>query len=59
MNELVAEIAASFLSAELGVPQGEKLANHAGCTKNWLEAMRGDPTPIFRVSSQAFAAHLN
>ena len=29
MNELVAEIAASFLSSELGIPQGESLENHA------------------------------
>ena len=53
MNELVAEIAASFLSAELGIPQGESLENHAAYVKSWLEAMRGDPTFIFRASTQA------
>ena len=53
MNELVAEIAASFLSAELGVPQGESLESHAAYVKHWLEAMRGDPTYIFRASTQA------
>ena len=53
MNELVAEIAASFLSAELGVPQGDSLENHAAYVKSWLEGMRGDPTYIFRASTQA------
>ncbi len=53
MNELVAEIAASFLSAELGVPQGNSLENHAAYVKSWLEGMRGDPTYIFRASTQA------
>ncbi len=53
MNELVAEIAASFLSAELGVPQGESLECHAAYVKHWLAAMRGDPTYIFRASTQA------
>ena len=53
MNELVAEIGASFLSAELGVPQGESLDNHAAYVKCWLETMKADPTYIFRASTQA------
>jgi len=53
MNELIAEIAASFISSELGIPQGESLENHAAYVKSWLEAMRGDPTYIFRAASQA------
>jgi antirestriction protein ArdC len=52
MNELLAEIAASFLSAELGVPQAENLENHAAYVKSWLEALRGDSTHIFRASRQ-------
>jgi len=46
MGELIAEIASSFLSCELGIPLGEKLENHAAYVKNWLEAMRGDHTFI-------------
>ncbi len=53
MNELVAEIAASFVSSELGIPQGESLENHAAYVKSWLEGMRGDSTFIFRASTQA------
>ncbi|NQU24008.1 MAG: DUF1738 domain-containing protein [Candidatus Nealsonbacteria bacterium] len=53
MGELVAEIAASFLSAELGVPQGESLENHAAYLKSWLAEMENDPSYIFRASTQA------
>lgn len=53
MNELVAEIASSFLATELGVPQGESLANHASYLKHWLEAMKGDSSFIFKASTQA------
>jgi antirestriction protein ArdC len=52
-NELIAEMAACFLAAELGVPNGEGLANHASYVKSWLDAMRGDHNYIFRASSQA------
>ncbi len=52
-NELIAEMAACFLAAELGVPNGEGLANHASYVKSWLDAMRGDHNFIFRASSQA------
>ena len=53
MNELVAEIAASFISADLGIPQGEGMENHAAYVKSWLDAMKGDSTYIFRASTQA------
>lgn len=53
MNELVAEIASSFLATELGVPQGESLDNHASYLKHWLVAMKGDSSFIFRASTQA------
>ena len=52
-NELIAEMAACFLAAELGVPNGEGLANHASYVKSLLDAMRGDHNYIFRASSQA------
>jgi len=52
-GELVAEIAASLLSAELGVPQGEAIENHAAYLKHWLEGMKGDSSFILQASSQA------
>jgi antirestriction protein ArdC len=52
-NELVAEMAASLLSAEIGVPQGEPLENHAAYLKSWLEGMKGDSSFIIQASSQA------
>ena len=53
MGELCAEMAASFLSTELGVPQGEDLANHAAYLQSWLKEMKGDPAYIFRAATQA------
>jgi antirestriction protein ArdC len=53
MNELVAELASSYLSQELGVPQGESIENHAAYIKIWLEAMAGDSSFIFRAATQA------
>jgi antirestriction protein ArdC len=53
MGELIAEMAASFLSTEIGVPQGESLENHASYLSSWLEAMKGDPSYIFTASTQA------
>lgn len=53
MNELVAEMSASFLSTELGVPQGETFENHAAYIKSWLKAMNDDPSFIFKASTQA------
>lgn len=53
MGELVAEMAASFVSAELGIPDGEDMSNHAAYLKSWLDAMKADSTYIFRASTQA------
>ena len=53
MGELVAEMAACYLSQELRIPDGERLDNHARYLKSWLKEMRGDPSYIFRASTQA------
>ena len=53
MTELVAELGATFLSGELGVPQGEGIENHAAYLKVWLEAMKGDSSFIFKASASA------
>jgi antirestriction protein ArdC len=55
-GELIAEMTASYLSTELGVPQGESLGNHIAYLKSWLEGMRGDPSFIFKASTQASKA---
>ena len=51
-GELVAEMAACYLSTELGIPQ-ERLENHAAYLKSWLQSMRGDTNWIFKASTQA------
>jgi antirestriction protein ArdC len=56
MGELAAEIAASFLSTELNVPQGEALENHAAYLQSWLSEMKNDPGYIFKASTQASKA---
>jgi antirestriction protein ArdC len=51
--ELVAEMSACFMSAELKIPGGEDLQNHAAYVQSWLKAMKDDPGFIFRASTQA------
>ncbi len=53
MNELVAEMAASFISTELGVPQAEGIENHAAYLKSWLTSMKDDTSFVFKASTQA------
>ena len=52
MGELVAEMSSCFLAAELGIPATD-LGNHASYLGSWLQAMKGDPSYIFKASSQA------
>jgi antirestriction protein ArdC len=54
--ELRAEIAASFMLAELGVPQSSDLTNHQAYLKSWLEALRNDNRYILRASTAASRA---
>ena len=42
VGELRAEIAASYMLAELGVPQSSDMSNHQAYLKNWLQALRND-----------------
>ena len=52
-GELAAEIACCYVAAELGVPQGEGLGNHAAYLKNWLEALKNDRNYVFKAAKQA------
>lgn len=53
MGELIAEISATFVGAELGVPNSDDLTNHSSYLQNWIAAMKGDPSFIFKAGSQA------
>jgi antirestriction protein ArdC len=53
MGELVAEMAACLVAGELGIPNGEGVANHAAYLKSWLDAMKADSGFIFKACSQA------
>src|ERR671932_372523 len=56
LGELRAEIAASFLLAELGVPQSDDLTNHQAYVAEWLKALQNDPRYIFTASTAASRA---
>jgi antirestriction protein ArdC len=56
LGELRAEIAASFLLAELGVPQSDDLTNHQAYVAEWLKALHDDPRFIFTASTAASKA---
>ena len=53
LGELAAEIASCYVAAELGIPQGEGMANHAAYLQNWLDAMKGDRNYVFTAAKQA------
>jgi len=53
LGELAAEIASTYVAAELGIPQGDDLGNHAAYLKNWLEALKNDRNYIFKAAKQA------
>lgn len=53
LGELAAEIASCYVAAELGIPQGEGLGNHAAYLKSWLEALKNDRNWIFKAAKQA------
>jgi len=52
-EELVAELAAAFLCAELGVPE---CSHHAAYIESWIRLLENDPRTIFNASREAHAA---
>ena len=54
MGELIAEIAACMMMAELGLPVTTTL--HASYLKHWLDGLAGDSKFIFQAASQASKA---
>ena len=54
-EELVAEIGASFLMADLGLAYSSR-PDHAAYVASWLKALENDPRAIFRAAAAAQAA---
>jgi antirestriction protein ArdC len=55
MEELVAELGAAFLCADLGISQ-EPREDHAAYIANWLQVLKSDNRAIFAAASQASKA---
>lgn len=53
LGELRAELGATYLAAEVGIPAPENLENHARYLDHWLKAMKADSRVIFQISSAA------
>ncbi len=54
-EELVAELGAAFLCAQLGISQAPR-EDHALYIKSWLQALKNDNKHIFKASAQAARA---
>jgi antirestriction protein ArdC len=53
-EELVADIGASFLCADLGiVPEMEPRLDHASYVQSWLTVLEGDRKAIFQAAAHA------
>ncbi len=55
MEELIAELGAAFLCAELGITSTPR-ADHAGYLAHWLDAMKSDKRAIFTAAARASEA---
>jgi antirestriction protein ArdC len=55
MEELVAELGAAFLCAELGI-SAQPREDHAGYIAHWLEVMREDAAAVFTAAAKASEA---
>ena len=52
MEELIAELGASFLCAECAITNHPR-PDHAGYIANWLEVLKNDKRAIFTAARQA------
>jgi len=55
MEELVAELGAAFLCADLGISDAPR-ADHAQYLDNWLRVLKADKKAIFTAASKASQA---
>jgi antirestriction protein ArdC len=53
LGELRAELGATYLAAEVGIPAPENLENHARYLDHWIRAMKADSRVIFQIASAA------
>jgi len=56
VEELVAELGAAFMLAELGVPQSDDLSNVTAYVGHWLKVLQRDHSAIFTAASAASKA---
>ena len=52
MEEIIAELCASFVLADLGLAH-EPRADHAAYLASWMEALKSDARAIFTAASKA------
>jgi antirestriction protein ArdC len=55
MEELIAELGAAFLCAELGITATPR-ADHAGYIAHWVGVMKSDTRAIFTAAARASEA---
>ena len=55
VEELVAELGAAFLCAELGLPTGPR-QDHAPYIQSWLKVLKNDKRAIFTAAAKAHEA---
>jgi antirestriction protein ArdC len=56
MEELVAEIGAAFLCADLGITPETRDDDHAAYIASWLKVLKDDKRAIFTAASHAHKA---
>ena len=56
LGELVAELGSVYLAAELNVPTGDHLENHANYIGSWIQELKHDDRALFRAAAQASRA---
>jgi len=53
LGELRAELGATYLAAEIGIPIAENVENHARYLDHWIKVMQADSKVIFQICSAA------
>jgi antirestriction protein ArdC len=51
LGELRAELGATYMAAEIGIPTAENVENHASYLDIWIRAMKADSKVIFQICS--------
>jgi antirestriction protein ArdC len=56
LGELIAEIGACYMCAQIGIPCSDDLSNHTSYLASWLKELENDPKAILKAASQASKA---